>query len=190
MFARQALSYWLGLGADQKMATLDADPRTNTVGDKLVAMVDRTFGPGETKNPAKLLPFIQQGRKLIIYHGTSDPAIPAARSILFYHELSATLHGMDRTEASVRLFLVPGMQHCAGGIGPDQFDTLSAIEAWVEHGKAPEAIAASTKPDSATPHSLPLCPYPQQARYSGNGALGDAANWRCAAPGRVVARAQ
>lgn len=190
MFARQALSYWLGLGPDQKMATLDADPRTNTVGDKLVAMVERALGPGETKNPAKLLPFIQQGRKLIIYHGTSDPAIPAARSIQFYHELSATLHGMVRTEASVRLFLVPGMQHCSGGIGPDQFDTLSAIEAWVEHGRAPEAIAASTKPDSATPHRLPLCPYPQQARYSGNGAVGDSANWHCAPPGRVVARAE
>jgi feruloyl esterase len=188
MFARQALSYWLGLGPDAKMATLDVDVRTNTAGEKLVAMTDRAFGPGETKNPAKLLPFIQQGRKLIIYHGTSDPAIPAARSILFYHELTETLHGPDKTAASVRLFLVPGMQHCGGGIGPDQFDTLSAIEAWAEQGKAPDAIPASTKPDSATPHSLPLCPYPQQARYSGTGALSDVAAWKCAAPGHETAR--
>jgi hypothetical protein len=107
-------------------------------------MVERALGPGETKDPAKLLPFIQQGRKLIIYHGASDPAIPAARSILFYHELATALHGVDKAEASVRLFLVPGMQHCSGGIGPDQFDTLSAIEAWVEHGRAPTEIAATT----------------------------------------------
>ena len=73
---------------------------------------------------------------MIIYHGTSDPAIPAARSIMFYQALAATLHGRQKAEASVRLFLVPGMQHCSGGIGPDQFDTLSAIEAWVEHGQA------------------------------------------------------
>jgi feruloyl esterase len=185
MFARQALTYWLGLGPDAKMATLDVDAHTNTAGGALVAMVDRTFRPGETKDPTKLLPFIRQGRKLIIYHGTSDPAIPAARSIEFYHDLATTLHGLGRTQASVRLFLVPGMQHCSGGIGPDRFDTLSALEAWVEHGKAPEAIAATTKqPDSATPHSLPLCPYPQQARYSGGGALGDAANWKCTTPGR------
>jgi feruloyl esterase len=188
MFARQAVSYWLGLGPDAKMTTLDADPHSDTVSDRLVAMTDRALGPGETKDPARLLPFIHQGRKMIIYHGTSDPAIPAARTILFYHELTETLHGAPRTEASVRLFLVPGMQHCSGGIGPDQFDTLSAIEAWTEHGKAPEAIAATTKADSATPHSLPLCPYPQQARYSGSGALGDAANWKCAAPGRETAR--
>lgn len=182
VFAREALTYWMGLGPDQKMAALDTDPDTDTVGDQLVAMVDHTFGPAETKNPAKLLPFIRRGGKLIIYHGASDPAIPPSRSILFYQRLTATLHGADRTAASVRLFLVPGMQHCAGGIGPDQFDTLSAIEAWAEHGKAPSAIMASTKPDAGATHRLPLCPFPQQARYSGHGELTDAANWSCAPP--------
>jgi feruloyl esterase len=178
-FARQALSFWMGMGPEQSMLGLDIDAKTNTAGDKLVAALDKTYGPAETKNPAKMLPFIKQGRKLIMYHGTSDPAIPAARSILFYNDLSTALHGM--AQANVRLFLVPGMQHCSGGIGPDQFDTLSAIEAWVEHGKAPDAIPASTKSDSTAPHSLPLCPYPRQARYSGSGALTDAANWACAA---------
>jgi feruloyl esterase len=74
------------------------------------------------------------------------------------------------------------MQHCSGGVGPDRFDTLSAIEAWVEHGNAPESIVTSTKPDAAAPHSLPLCPFPHQARYSGHGELTDAANWSCAPP--------
>ena len=179
-FARQALSFWMGMGPQQSMLGLDVDPKTNTVGDKLVAVLDRTYGPAETEDPAKMLPFIQQGRKLIFYHGTSDPAIPTARTIQFYNDLTRTLHGMAKTQASVRLFLVPGMKHCSGGIGPDQFDTLSAIETWVEHGQAPVAIPASTKPDSPEPHSLPLCPYPQQARYAGTGKLTDAANWTCA----------
>jgi feruloyl esterase len=182
VFARQSLTYWLGLGPDQKMAALDVDPRTNTVGDSLVAMADRAFSAGETKNPEKLLPFIHRGGKMIIYHGGSDPALPPARSILFYHQLATTLHGPDKVAASVRLFLVPGMQHCSGGIGPDQFDTLSAIEAWAEQGNAPESIAASTKSDAATPHRLPLCPFPRQARYSGHGELTDAANWACTPP--------
>jgi feruloyl esterase len=98
---------------------------------------------------------------LIIYHGASDPAIPAARSVLFYDDLTTLLHGSAKAQANVRLFLVTGMQHCSGGIGPDQFDTLSAIEAWVEHGTPPQAIPASTKPDSPAPHSLPLWPYPR-----------------------------
>jgi feruloyl esterase len=180
VFARQALTYWLGLGPDQKMAALDVDPRTNSVGDKLIASFNATFSPAETKDPAKLQPFIQKGGKLIIYHGASDPAIPPGRTVMFYHDLATTMHGADKEAASVRLFLVPGMQHCSGGIGPDQFDTLSAIEAWVEQGKAPTSIAASTKPDAATPHRLPLCPFPRQARYSGHGELTDAANWSCA----------
>lgn len=183
VFARQALTSWLGLGAEYKLATLDVDPRTNTVNEQLIATVDRTFGPAETKNPAKLLPFIQQGRKLILYHGTSDPALPAARTVQFYQELSALLHGRDKAAANVRLFLVPGMQHCSGGIGPDQFDTLSALENWVEHGKPPEAIPARTKADATVvPHELPLCPYPHQARFSGFGQPHDGANWKCADP--------
>jgi feruloyl esterase len=178
-FARQALSYWMDMGPQQSMLNLDVDPATGIVGDKLVAALDKTYGAAETKNPSKLLPFIQQGRKLIIYHGTSDPAIPPARSILFYNDLATLMHGTAKTQANVRLFLVPGMQHCSGGIGPDQFDTLSAIEAWAEHGNSPEAIPASTKSDSPAPHSLPLCPYPKQARYNGSGAVTDAANWAC-----------
>ena len=97
----------MGMGPEQSMLALDVDPKTNTAGDKLVAALDKTFGAAETKNPVKMPAFIQQGRKLNIYHGTSDPAIPAARSVLFYNDLSKMLHGTAQT--SVRLFLVPGM---------------------------------------------------------------------------------
>jgi feruloyl esterase len=104
---------------------------------------------------------------------------------MFYQALTAALHGRQKAEASVRLFLVPGMQHRSGGIGPDHLETLSAIE----HGKTPEVIAARTKPDAAAQHLLPLCPCTQQARYSGSGALDDdAANWKCASPGHETAR--
>lgn len=180
-FAHEAMTAWFGMGPDAKMASLDVDPRTNVAGDALITAADRTFGPAETKNPAKLLPFIQQGRKMILYHGASDPALPAARTVQFYQELSVLLRGRDKAAANVRLFLVPGMQHCSGGIGPDQFDTLSALEAWVEHAKAPDAITARTKADATiVPHELPLCPYPRQAKFSGFGQPNDGANWQCA----------
>ena len=118
-FARRALTYWLGLGPDAKMATVDVDVRTGSASDKLVATLEHVFGPAETKNPAKLLPFIQQGRKLIIYHGTSDPAIPAARSIMFYHELTELLHGADKTAASVQVCSwCLACSIASGGIGP------------------------------------------------------------------------
>ncbi len=80
---------------------------------------------------------------------------------------------------SVRLFLAPGVLHCGGGAGPDQLDTLTALERWVEDGHAPETIVA-TKANS--PLQRPLCPYPQLAKYRGSGDTNDPANFVCAAP--------
>lgn len=178
---KEMLTYWLALGPDATVADLDVDAATNTVGDKMLKMMEATYADGIARDPAQLKAFIAQGRKMILYHGASDPSIPASQSIAFYREL-AEQQGMDRTQQNVRLFLVPGMHHCRGGAGPDQFDTLSALEAWVEHGKAPAAIQASTKAASPVKHRLPLCPYPQQARYRGTGEIDDASNWSCVAP--------
>jgi feruloyl esterase len=178
---KEMLTYWLGLGPSATVADLDIDPDTNTVGDKTLAMMIASYAEGDTRDPALLKPFIAQGRKMILYHGASDPSIPASQSITFYRELAVQQQGIERTQENVRLFLVPGMHHCSGGPAPDRFDTLSAIEAWVEHGKAPDAIQASTKPESPVQHRLPLCPYPQQARYRGTGEITDPSNWACAA---------
>jgi feruloyl esterase len=178
---QQMLTYWLGLGPSATVAALDTDPGANTIGDKMLAMMDATYAQGNTRDPAQLKPFIAQGHKMILYHGASDPSIPASQSIAFYQELAEQQQNIERTQESVRLFLVPGMHHCSGGPGPDQFDTLSAIEAWVERGKAPDVIQASTSPNSPVQHRLPLCPYPQQARYRGAGEINDPANWSCAA---------
>ncbi len=177
---KEALTYWLGLGPSATVADLDVDPGTNTVGDKMLAMMDATYAEGHARDPAKLRPFIAQGRKMILYHGASDPSIPASQSVAFYRELAEQQQGIERTQENVRLFLVPGMHHCSGGPAPDRFDTLSAIEAWVEHGKAPDVIQASTRPESPVQHRLPLCPYPQQARYRGTGEITDPSNWSCA----------
>ncbi len=177
----EALTYWLGLGPGATVADIDVDPATNTVGDKMMAMMEATYAEGNTRDPAMLKPFIAQGRKMILYHGASDPSIPASQSIAFYRELAGQQQGIERTQQNVRLFLVPGMHHCSGGPAPDRFDTLSALEAWVEHGKAPEVIQASTRPESPVQHRLPLCPYPQQAHYQGTGEITDPSNWRCSA---------
>ena len=161
---QEMVTYWLGLGPGASVADLDVDPGTNTVGDKMLAMMNATYAEGNTRDPAKLKPFIAQGRKMILYHGASDPSIPASQSIAFYRELAEQQQGDEHTQDNVRLFLVPGMHHCSGGPAPDRFDTLSAIEAWVEHGHAPDAIQASTRPDSAVQHRLPLCPWHRSRR--------------------------
>jgi feruloyl esterase len=77
------------------------------------------------------------------------------------------------------LFLVPGMQHCRGGPGPNTFDSISVLEQWREHDVAPSQILG-TNPQSGL--ARPLCAYPQYSKYDGSGDLNDASNWSCAAP--------
>ena len=80
-----------------------------------------------------------------------------------------------------RLFLVPGMNHCAGGPATDSFDGLAAIVEWVEKGAAPPRIEASARPGTMyfPGRTRPLCAYPSYARYDGSGSLEDAANFVC-----------
>ena len=79
----------------------------------------------------------------------------------------------------MRLYMVPGMLHCRGGEGTDNFDLESAIEDWVEKGKAPEQIIASRVTNGKVERTRPLCPYPQSAVYKGTGSTDDAANFTC-----------
>jgi feruloyl esterase len=82
----------------------------------------------------------------------------------------------------MRLFMVPGMTHCAGGDGTSSFDMLKALEQWVEQGQAPSRIVASRFANEKLVRTRPLCPYPQIARYSGSGSTDDAANFACQTP--------
>ena len=127
-------------------------------------------------NDADIKPFVKRGGKLILYHGWSDAAIPAYNSINYYNRVAEKLKAKE-TDASVRLYLAPGMQHCGGGPGPNSFDMNAPIEAWVEKGVAPGPIVARR-----ADRTRPLCPYPEVARWKGSGSTDDAANFTCVAP--------
>jgi feruloyl esterase len=74
------------------------------------------------------------------------------------------------------------MSHCAGGVGPDRNDAVTAVIDWVEKKKAPDSIVASKVTSGQVVRTRPLCPYPQVARYKGQGSIDDAANFSCVAP--------
>ena len=82
----------------------------------------------------------------------------------------------------LKLYMVPGMQHCGGGPGPNQFSMVPALERWRESGTAPERIVAYHVTGSRVDMTRPLCPYPQVAKYNGSGSTSDAANFTCQAP--------
>jgi feruloyl esterase len=145
---------------------------------------DRELGPILDATNANLTPFWAQGGKLLMYHGWSDQNIAPRNSISYYESVMDKMGGRDhwKTSESLRLFMVPGMQHCQGGSGTDTFDSLGALEQWVEHHKAPDKIIASHLTGGVVDRTRPLCPYPQVAKYKGTGSTNDAANFVCANP--------
>jgi pimeloyl-ACP methyl ester carboxylesterase len=119
-------------------------------------------------HPTDLSEFKRRGGKLIVVHGTADPVFSSDDTVAWYRQLAAA----DETAPSyARLFLVPGMNHCFGGPAAERFDTLSAIQDWVENEQRPEAISARVNPLSPdvvaqgwpTTRERVLCPYPKQA---------------------------
>jgi feruloyl esterase len=140
-----------------------------------VRLVRRRSRAADADDPRKLHAFLQQGRKIILYHGFSDDQASPYRSIAFYKALVAREHGYASLQNHARLFMVPGMGHCTGGPGPNSFDTLKALDDWVTKDLAPEAIVATT---GAGGRTMPLCKFPEEARYIG-GPVDVANSWIC-----------
>jgi feruloyl esterase len=124
-----------------------------------------------------LRPLEKRGGKMILYHGWSDPDISPVETIAYYDEVQKTVG--PKTADFVRLFMVPGMQHCGGGPGATTFDGLTALEHWVEDEEAPERILAIKVVDDAVQETRPLCAYPKEAVYLGKGNTSDAVNFAC-----------
>ena len=77
-----------------------------------------------------------------------------------------------------RLFMAPGMGHCGGGPGLNNWDKLAPLVEWVENGAAPDFVVATHATDGQVDNERKICPYPQQAVYSGPaGGQNDPANW-------------
>src|SRR5688572_21543412 len=122
----------------------------------------------------------KSGGKLIMTYGWADLILQPLMGVRYYESVVAK--NGQKTMDFARLFMIPGMSHCAGGIGPDRNDAVTAVIDWVEKGKAPEQLIASKVTNGQTVRTRPLCPYPQVARYTGQGSIDEAANFRCAAP--------
>jgi feruloyl esterase len=128
--------------------------------------------------------FTSHGGKLIQYHGWSDPQIAPESSVNYYKSVLEAMGGASKVQDSYRLFMVPGMAHCGGGDGVSTFDMVSALDQWVQQGKAPDRIEASRVRDGKADRTRPLCPYPQLAVYKGTGNTDDSANFVCTEPRR------
>lgn len=166
--------------------------------DQVVKDADQKFAGTVNATSADLRPFQARGGKLILFHGWNDAAITPFYTVHFYERVTETM-GPKATGEFVRLYMVPGLQHCGGGPGANDFGQFGpavekdsrhniqlAMEQWVEKGVAPGEIIATKRVDDDPAKSVqmtrPLCPYPQIAKYRGAGDTKDAASFSCALP--------
>jgi feruloyl esterase len=120
--------------------------------------------------------FKARGGKLVMYHGWSDAALSAYATTKYYEQVQARDSAVP---GYARLFMMPGVAHCAGGPGPDRVDWYSVIDDWVEKGQAPDRIVASKQVQGKTTRTRPLCAYPLRAVYKGTGSIDEESNFVC-----------
>ncbi|QNI30368.1 tannase/feruloyl esterase family alpha/beta hydrolase [Alloacidobacterium dinghuense] len=180
----------------------DWDFKTAKIDDSLKLAYEKTGDSLDAMNP-DLKPFLARG-KLILYHGWNDPGISPLNSVNYYTNVVGAV-GARTAEQSMRLYMVPGMQHCGGGPGATSFgqdeaaprsdashDIFTALVQWVENGNAPSQIVATkfneSDPANDSPRQIemtrPLCTYPQVAKYNGSGAKNLAQSFVCVADDR------
>jgi feruloyl esterase len=177
------------------------DPRFNVLtarpDDLLRKSIEKSAADLDATNP-DLSKFAERGGKLILYHGLNDPAIAPGYTVSYFRNVQEKM-GAEKSASFVRLYMIPGMEHCTNGPGASafgqlgiptsgpQFGLFDSLENWVEKGSPLDNVTA-TKYD-AGPNGMPkpkftrpLCAYPKVARYTGSGDTNDASNFACVAP--------
>lgn len=155
-----------------------------------VAKVNAAVRMGIGDIPQNAANLIKSNRKLMLWVNMSDHLLSPYMSINYYKRLAKMYGGYEKLQKNIRLFALPGTAHCSGGgigEGPGSFDALSAMEEWVEKGRGPNSLPATlyqsnpfgvdfNKPLGRT---MPLCKFPEMAKYKGRGDIKDGANWSC-----------
>jgi hypothetical protein len=169
--------YWVYLDPEWDWKHLDHTSFTDFFRDTV-----EKVGPMMASDNPDLRAFRKKGGKLVLWHGWVDQLINAQGTIDYYDRVVKKSGGLAQTQKFARLFMAPGVSHCAGGPGPQPQRPFDAVVNWVEKGIAPETLPASKTIPGGGTQTRPLCPYPTVAKWNGKGSSDEAVNFSCAAP--------
>ncbi len=187
--------FGVGFFSDMVFEKADWNYRDANVAE-IVKTADAKLAKTLNATDPNLSAFKARGGKLILYHGWNDPAISAVNTINYYQSVVGAM-GQDGFDSFARVYMVPGMQHCDGGVGADSFGENGpwpnvtdphqslqvSIEQWVEKGTAPKEIVATkfSGPLNSGHAEMtrPLCAYPKAVKYKGSGDANDASSFVC-----------
>ncbi|HUR35737.1 MAG TPA: tannase/feruloyl esterase family alpha/beta hydrolase [Vicinamibacterales bacterium] len=167
--------------------------------DSDMAYTDQTVGRFGNATSTDYTAAIRRGVKIIQYHGWNDQTLQPEYSPAYYEQVARANGGVEQTQNFYRLFMVPGMNHCSGGIGASNFggvgqqippvrdaahDLQTALETWVERGTAPRQLIGTKFTDNqaatrTVEYTRPVCLYPEVPGYKGTGDPKDAASFAC-----------
>jgi feruloyl esterase len=167
-YAVDYFRYLVFADPDWDPATLDFDADLARTGTPRALVFDAA--------EVDLSPFVRRGGRLIVYQGWAEPGIPPRALVQYYDRILAATPGAAE---AVRLFMVPGMGHCGGGVGTSTFDMLAALDRWVATGERPDRVSASRVRDGRVDRTRPLCAWPATAVYAGSGSIDDERSFRC-----------
>lgn len=131
-----------------------------------------------TDNP-DLSSFAERGGKILMWHGWNDQLIYPMGTVDYYTKVVDTAGGTSKSDKHIRLYMAPGVAHCAGGPGPQPSGMFQALMEWVENGKEPKDLLAVRTEGGEVVQTRPLCEYPLVARYRGHGSTDDASSFQC-----------
>ncbi|MBL4639253.1 MAG: tannase/feruloyl esterase family alpha/beta hydrolase [Kordiimonadaceae bacterium] len=175
IYAYKAYTEYLKYFAFRKAPGIDFDPRDFDYNRDKGQLADMSH-VFDADNP-DMRDFRDSGNKLMVLHGWADPAVPPNATIEWYEMVSNTMGGRDQIHDYMRLFLMPGLNHCDGGVGPETFEALSLLEDWVENGNAPDMMMTNKLFQGEVERTRPVYPYPLEAKYKGRGSIDDAKNF-------------
>jgi hypothetical protein len=155
---------------DPAVDSLTFDPRAHAARLQAVSNV-------VDASSTDLTAFKVRGGKMLLIHGTVDSAVPPYNSIDYYDRLAAHF-GLRNLDAFVRFYLAPGFGHGTGQFIAS-WDSLTALEAWVEKGRAPGTLVVTDSKPGNSNRSRPLCVYPEWPKYKGSGDVNAATSFTC-----------